>query len=218
MRLNFRQYDKKQIDVTKYTYDGEKSYATVDDAVANNFAGYSAVDSGKSTTTFVNGLRNKQIGVAEGKIYIAESGEYAICLRSGRGNNTLYLAVNDRSQLAQVLSLDTDHGGFALEGEHVVKLSLKAGDYVYFREITLSRHYADAFTELGLARLDVANPTMRTVPTSILCTNDMTMPVFNFTADAKYPRQYEAGVVDETDIRRLPLSLKDLPKVNTQWK
>lgn len=81
LRLNFRQYDKKQIDVTKYTYDGETSYATVDDAVANNFAGYSAVDSGKSTTTFVNGLRNKQIGVAEGKIYIAESGEYAICLR-----------------------------------------------------------------------------------------------------------------------------------------
>lgn len=199
LRLNFRQYDKNQIDVTKYTYDGETSYATVADAVANNFAGYSAVDSGKSTTTFVNGLRNKQIGVAEGKIYIAESGEYAICLRSGRGNNTLYLAVNDRSQLAQVLSLDTDHGGFALEGEHVVKLSLKAGDYVYFREITLSRHYADAFTELGLARLDVANPTMRTVPTSILCTNDMTMPVFNFTAEAKYPRQYEAGVVDETD-------------------
>ena len=38
MRLNFRQYDKKQIDVTKYTYDGETSYATVDDAVANNFA------------------------------------------------------------------------------------------------------------------------------------------------------------------------------------
>lgn len=38
MRLNFRQYDKNQIDVTKYTYDGETSYATVDDAVANNFA------------------------------------------------------------------------------------------------------------------------------------------------------------------------------------
>lgn len=38
MRLNFRQYDKKQIDVTKYTYDGETSYATVADAVANNFA------------------------------------------------------------------------------------------------------------------------------------------------------------------------------------
>lgn len=190
LTLEFRQYDKNQIEVTKYSYAGDTSYSSVDDAVKNNFKGYTKVDKYKSTSTFVNGLANKQIGIAEGKIYIQKTGKYAICLRSGRGNNTLYLAVNNKSKLTQVLSLNSDHGGFAIEGENVVKLNLNAGDYLYFKEITLSRHYSDAFTELGLACLDDESPKMVTIPTNILFTNDALMPSNDFTAKEIFKRVY----------------------------
>lgn len=191
INIQFRQYYKNQVEITKYTYGGEVKYATVEDALNNNFEGYTAKNTYKNTSTFVNGLANGQIGIVEGKIYIEESANYAICLRSGRGNNTLYLAINDTNYY-QALSLDTDHGGFALEGEHVVNLKLNEGDYLYFKEITLSRHYADAFSELGIANLDASNPTMKTVPTASLCTTDMVIQKESLVTDEKYPREYNS--------------------------
>lgn len=192
LTLNFRQYDKNQVEVLKYSYDGETKYQSVEEAVANNFDGYTNLQTYNSQSTFLNGLANGQIGIVQGKIYVEKSGNYAFCLRSGRGNNTLYLSVNNPDDLQQVLSLNTDHGGFQTEGEHVVKLNLSAGDYVYFREITLSRHYADAFTELGMANLD-EKQSMSTVPAKTLCTNDMQMPVFDFSSQQIFPRVYQTS-------------------------
>ncbi len=195
LTLNFKQCDKNQVETSIYTFGGSVKYSSVEDAVNANFAGYSDLTKNKSSSTFLNGIKNTQIGVVEGKIYIEKTGTYAFCLRSGRGNNTLYLSVNDPS-VRLVLSLNTDHGGFALEGEHVVKVSLIKGDYVYFKEITLSRHYAnDAFTELGFANLDDKTPRMVTIPTSVLCTNNMTMPNEEFTSEEKYKRVYTASEV-----------------------
>lgn len=192
LTLNFRQYDKNQVEVLKYSYDGETKYQSVEEAVANNFVGYTNLQTYNSQSTFLNGLANGQIGIVQGKIYVEKSGNYAFCLRSGRGNNTLYLSVNDPNALKQVLSLNTNHIDFQTEGEHVVQLNLSAGDYVYFREITLSRHYADAFTELGMANLD-EKQSVATVPTSILCTNDMQMPVFDFSSQPIFPRVYQTS-------------------------
>ncbi len=192
LNIEFRQYYKNQVEVTKYKYEGEVKYSTVDEAVKNRFEGFTDKNTYKNTTTFINGLANNQIGVVEGKIYIAESGDYAFCLRSGRGNNTLYIGVNS-SALEQVLSLNSDHPSFALEGEHVVNLSLKKGDYLYFKEITLSRHYQDAYTELGMAKLG-DNESMKTVATVYLCTNDMIIENNNFVSQEKYTRTYTAAV------------------------
>lgn len=188
--LGFRQYDKNQTEIKKYSYDGETKYSTVAEAVENDFAGYTDLTESRSGSTFVNGLKNGQIGVVEGEIFIEKTSKYAFCLRSGRGNNTLYLAVNEKNDLQQVLSLDSDHIGFALEGEHVVTLDLQAGDYVYFREITLSRHYADAFTELGMADLTLAAPVMRTVATSSLYLSGVTVTKETFVAPERYKRGY----------------------------
>lgn len=190
LTLCFEQYDKNQVEATKYTYNGDVSYSSVEEALNNNFEGYTNIEKYKTTSTFMNGLTNKQIGVVEGKIYIEKTGNYSFCLRSGRGNNTLYLSVNRKDNLKQVLSLNTDHNTFALEGEHTVKMHLNKGDYVYFKEITLSRHYADAYTELGMACLEDDSPKMQTISTKYLCTNDMLMPIENFTSNEKYPREY----------------------------
>ena len=199
LTLNFRQFDRNRIQIKKYSYDGETKYSTVEEALNADFAGYTKVEEYESGSTFINGLSRGQIGVAEGKIYIEKTGEYAICLRSGRGNNTLYLAVNDLSAMYPALSLDTDHIEFALDGEHVVKLSLNAGDYLFFKEITLSRHYADAFTELGLAYLGDPSPVMKTVPTRLLCTFDMLMPKNDFTSEERYKREYFTAESEMSD-------------------
>lgn len=191
LTLEFSQYDKNQVEVTKYSYAGDTSYSSVDEALASDFAGYSDVQRYNNSSTFINGLTNKQIAIVEGKIYIEKTGNYAICLRSDRGNNTLFLAVNDKSKLAKVMDFNSGHITFTLTGENVKTLFLNAGDYLYFREITLSRHYADAYTELGLAYMDAETPKMSTVPTNILCTNDMLMPSKEFSSNEKYKHVYQ---------------------------
>lgn len=128
LTLRFSQYDKNQVEVTKYTYAGSTTYKSVNEAVENNFEGYTNIEKFTKTSTFLNGLARRQIGIVEGKVYIEKTGNYAFCLRSGRGNNTLYLAVNDKSQLQQIMSFTSDHGGFLLDGDSVKKLSLNAGD------------------------------------------------------------------------------------------
>lgn len=189
LTLNFRQYDKNQVEVTKYLFD-QQPYTTVAEAVENNFEGYATVENNYSSSTFLNGLSSGQIGVVSGKIYVEKSGNYAFCLRAGRGNNTLYLSVNDPNALQQVLSLSGNHPNWTVEGEQVVQLQLNAGDYVYFKEITLAQNTSDAYTELGMANLDETS-TMSAVPTRILCTVDMQMPNVEFSSEELFPRKYE---------------------------
>lgn len=208
--LNFKQYDKNQVSQTKYTFAGDTKYASVKEAVANNFAGYTNKQEKTNTTTFMNGIANAEIGIVEGKIYIAQDGEYAVCLRSGRGNNTLYLAVNDEKSLKEVLSLDTNHVSFSLSGEHVVNLNLKKGDYVCFREITLSRGSADAFTELGIANLNESGATMKTVATNVLYMFGGTRDEREFVSEEKYAREYTESV----EVSCSGSSLHELVSVN----
>ncbi len=187
--MEFEQYYKNQVDVTKYTYSADQKYSTVQEAVENDFMGYTDKVTYKSNSTFLNGLSNGQIGIVEGKIYIEKTATYALCLRSGRGNNTLYVAINDVA-LNNVLSLNSDHKDFLLSGEHVITLSLNEGDYLYFKEITLSRHASDAYTELGLANLDEPSPSMQKVATSVLYETAGERENKEFTSAEKYPRKY----------------------------
>lgn len=189
LTLNFRQYDKNQVEVTKYLFD-QQPYETVAEAVENNFEGYATIENNYSSSTFLNGLSSGQIGVVSGKIYVEKSGTYAFCLRAGRGNNTLYLSVNDPNALQQVLSLSGNHPNWTIDGEQVVQLQLEKGDYVYFKEITLAMNTFDAYTELGMANLDKTS-TMSAVPTRILCTVDMQMPNTEFSSEELFPRKYE---------------------------
>ncbi len=192
--INLRQRISNLLNVTRYAYSS-RVYNTVQDALYNDFAGYSQITKSKTNSTFLNGIANNHIGIVEGKIYIPEDGEYVFCLRSGRGNNTLYLSLNNKDNFEQVLSLNSDHGGFSLNGEHTVKRTLKAGDYLYFKEITLSKHYAnDAFTELGWANLSKENPKVVTIPSAYLYNNNVQKERYTFTSPEKYKRIYDESL------------------------
>mgnify|MGYP002521004722 CR=1 FL=1 len=201
--INLRQRISNLLNVTRYAYSS-RVYNTVGDAISNNFAGYSQVTNSKTNSTFLNGIANNHIGIVEGKIYIPEDGEYVFCLRSGRGNNTLYLSLNSKDSFEQVLSLNSDHGGFSLDGEHTIKMTLKAGDYLYFKEITLSKHYAnDAFTELGWANISKENPKVVTIPSTYLYNNNVEKTAYTFTSPEKYKRVYNESItLDSADITK----------------
>ena len=192
--INLRQRIENKLNVTRYAYSS-RVYKSVEAAIENNFEGYTSVSYSKSTSTFINRIANNHIAIVEGKIYIPEDGEYAFCLRSGRGNIELYLSVNNKNNLVRYLSLNSDHIDFAINGEHVVKLSLKAGDYVYFKEITLSRHSAnDAYMEIGWANLSKQNPTSVTVPSSQLYNKNVDKKEYSFSSEPKYARVYTKSV------------------------
>lgn len=191
LSINLKQRVKNVLNVTKYTYSSAL-YSDVNQALEANFAGYESVSQSQSTTTFLNGINNNQIGIVQGKIYIEQDGEYAICLRSGRGNNTLYLSINNANNLTQVLSLTGNHPNFALEGEHVTKLNLSAGDYLYFKEITLSTSY-DAYTELGIANLTTEQE-MAKVSSKVLYNDNVFKSEYSFTTPEKYVRKYTTQV------------------------
>lgn len=148
LTINLRQRVTSLMSKTKYTYDSKK-YNSVEEALNNNFEGYSSVKTESTNTTFINGINPTQIGIVEGKIYIEEDGMYAFNLRCGRGNNTLYLAINNKDY-KQVISVNGS-GHNTTKTEYY---NLKKGDYVYFKEITLSTNN-DAFSELQFVRDDI---------------------------------------------------------------
>lgn len=213
LTLNFRQRITNLLSVTRYAYSS-RIYNSVDDALGSDFSGYESMTQSKSSSTFLNKIANNHIGIVEGKIYIPEDGEYAFCLRSGRGNNTLWLSVNQKDNLQQVLSLNSDHGGFSTSGEHVVKYNLKAGDFVYFKEITLSRHaYNDAFTELGWANL-TKNENMVTIPSKYLYNKDVEKTEYSFETPEVYKRNYQESI----SLSKADLSKQSIVSVNhSSW-
>lgn len=192
LSINIKTKDNYNLNITKYSFDSTTKYTTVEDALLNKFDGYSNVATSEKRNTFLNGIKNNEIGIVEGKIYIPEDGEYVFCLRSGRGGNTLYLSVNDKDNLEKVLSLTGNHPNFAVSGEHTVTKTLKKGDYVYFKEITLSKNSSDAYTELGWANLTKGESCV-SIPAQYLYSNDTYFTEYDFTSNEIYKREYSAS-------------------------
>lgn len=200
--INLRQRQTNKPVVTRYSYS-TSVYSSVDEAIENDFAGFDEKTQTFGDSTFINHIAKNHIGIVEGKIYIPNDGQYVFCLRSGRGNNTLFLSTTGAGDLQQVLSLNTDHPYFSTSGEQVVLLDLKAGDFVYFKEITLSRHAGnDAYTELGWANL-TNGESMVTIPSKYIYHVDVEKQEYSFETDEVYAREYsKTFVLSEADITK----------------
>ena len=59
----------------------------------------------------------------EGKIYITSGGEYAFCLRAGRGKHALFVST-DGKNYNKVISFEGDRGGFEFGNDHDYKVIL----------------------------------------------------------------------------------------------
>lgn len=209
LTINLRQRISNLLNKTKYIYDSKK-YNSVSEALSNNFEGYSSVIEEKINSTFINGINPAQIGIVEGKIYISEDGNYAFQLRCGRGNNTLYLSFNNRDNYTQVISVN-GNGNNTTKTEYY---SLKKGDYVYFKEITLSTTY-DAFSELKLVTKNNETETVSNISSDNLYNVDVYYKEYDFKSEEKYFRNYLVNeVVSVHDVTKEKLvSLENY----TQW-
>lgn len=192
LTVNFRQRVTKLMSKTKYIYDTKK-YSSVDEAVSNNFEGYSDVLNDTTSTTFINGINPKQIGLVEGKIYIEEDGTYAFQLSCGRGNNTLYLSFNNKNNYAQVISVNGNGNNSTITEYY----DLKKGDYVYFKEITLSTTN-DAFSEIKLVRNINGVQSISSIASGNLSNVDYVYK--DYVSEEKYFRDYRVNeVIEKSD-------------------
>lgn len=180
--INIKQSGKNAT-ATRYTYS-PKIYTTTSEALENNFAGYETTTQNYTKSHFMNGLNNGSIGVVEGKIYIPSSAEYTICFRAGRGNHSLYLSVNDDLNYQNVVILTGNHPNFVSSGEQTYKLELNAGDYLYFKEITVSNGN-DAYMELGWA---YGTNAMASIPTTYVMGNKGTYGIGDFSTPTYYTK------------------------------
>lgn len=178
------------MNATKYTF-GSQIYTSTDDALANNFAGYSTINNYQTNTHFMNAINQTfyEIGVIEGKIYIPESGTYVLCLRAGRGIHGLYVSINSDDNYQKVVSLTGNHPYFDFSGEQTVKLTLNKGDYIYFKEITISQGY-DAYMELGWGLIENGTANVASIPTEYLFNTNVDHKEYSFTSPTVYPRTY----------------------------
>ncbi len=200
LTINLRQTVGKNLTKTKYIYD-TKLYDTVEDAVLNDFAGYKDVEKNSINSSFINGINPNQIGIVEGKIYIEESGKYALNLRCGRGNNTLYLAFNDKNY-KQVISV-FGNGHNTTKTEYY---DLKKGDYIYFKEITLSTTN-DAFSELQFVKMENDVETIISIPSENISNVDYFYQ--DYVSEDKYHRDYQVNEVISTTYKGSLVSLEN---------
>lgn len=176
---------------TKYTYDTNK-YTSCDDALNANFDGYTNKTTENVSTTFMNGIGAKQIGVVEGKIYIPQSADYNICLRAGRGNHSLYISY-DGKNYEKIISFSGDKGGFEIGNGHTVVLKLNEGDYLWYKQVTISNGHPDAFTELGWSK-DDSKPV--TIPSQYLYNVDAKgYTDYSFESEELFEKKYEYSSV-----------------------
>lgn len=130
-----------------YTYSS-RIYSLPDDALNNNFANYIDKQTTYVRSTFMNQISNNKIGYLNGKIYIYADGEYTFCLRAGRGNHALYISL-DGDNYTKKLEFSGDKSNFEIGNNHTFNINLKKGDYLYYKQITISNNHPDAYTELG---------------------------------------------------------------------
>ncbi|UKI50697.1 MAG: hypothetical protein L6U99_04860 [Clostridium sp.] len=96
------------IDATRYSYD-KALYTNIDEAIENNFAGYTSSLNEQINKHFVNGIKNNEIYIYHGKIYMPNDGEYKIGVRTSKRSNTLLeLGLNTSTYTDKINSLRTN--------------------------------------------------------------------------------------------------------------
>ena len=84
----------KKVEVTTYTFNDETAYRNIALAEANNFSGYTKIESSFSNSFNISNLPKNTITVCEGKVYINNAGKYRIYIK-GRDNVFMYISQNN---------------------------------------------------------------------------------------------------------------------------
>lgn len=168
------------IDATRYSYD-KALYTNIDEAIENNFAGYTSSLNEQINKHFVNGIKNNEIYIYHGKIYMPNDGEYKIGVRTSKRSNTLLeLGLNTSTYTDKINSLRTNPVDV---NNNYLTYSVKNGDYIYFKMIIQS------FDSDGFAELYGGYNELKTIDNSYLY-NDLAYKPTSFEFNDAYPKEY----------------------------
>lgn len=165
IQLRQKQYKPDVLERTVYVYSPENMYASVEEAVANGFAGYdlmrtedneNRVQDGNAEIWEPNPSSNA-VMVISGKFYIPSAGKYRVALR-GRRYAGLYLSADGQNyERAALVDNAAGTPSFDLSDPgHYSDLTFEKGQWVYFRAVLLVTQ-SNAFIGVGLGRFSGEN-------------------------------------------------------------
>lgn len=166
VELRQEQYKPDVLERTVYTYTAENMYSSVDEAVANNFAGYESVTEEDNENRVQNGNAEiwepspgqNAVMVVEGKFRIPSDGKYRVALR-GRRQAALYLSTDGGKSYERAARLDnqTNSPEFDLtNAEHYCDMTFREGEWVRFKAVLLVT-YGGSFIGVGLGKFSGEN-------------------------------------------------------------
>lgn len=206
LTLNIQQRELKAV-ASIYKYD-TNVYNTTEQAIAANFAGFTENNTYETSSHFINGINQNWVGLIEGRIYVPETGRYVLCYRTARGNNALYLSNDKGSTYNLVLNLTGNHNTFVTSGESTLEMNLTKGEYIYFKEVTVSTT-ADAYMELGWGMYDEeGNVAVNSISTNYVLGKKEEI-VANFTSPSPYRKHYSLDSIDYTLLNQKCVSLEN---------
>lgn len=137
--------NRNMLERTVYTYADDSVPESSQAAFEAGFAGaqkvtadnVNPVQNGNTEIWSTELLSKNSFYEVRGKMYVGETGDYRIALR-GRWDCALYTSVNDENkyELSAKIQTNETHANFYLNVPETYKdMSLKAGDWVYFRAI-----------------------------------------------------------------------------------
>ena len=131
--------DNTQSVQTNYIYDSI-IYTDLDEAINNNFEGYSSSEFFPNFAGGITGVKEGNVAIWEGKFKIKEEGYNWILYRGGRGPSKLFVKVNDEAEYHE-LYITINQGGymFASPSYAYYEVTLQPGDVVYFKAYILGR-------------------------------------------------------------------------------
>ena len=150
--------DDSQSVQTNYIYDSI-IYTDLDEAINNNFEGYSSVEFFPVFSNVMTGIKEGNVGVWEGKFRIDDDGYTHIVYLGGRGPSKLFITIKSGTNTVtpDPLYITINQGGymFAYPSYAYYSYPFKKGDIVTFKAILLGKTIANggsASLYIGLSK------------------------------------------------------------------
>ena len=135
--------DNSQSVQTNYIFDSV-IYTDLDEAINNNYAGYSSIEFFPNFAGAMTGIKEGNVGVWEGKFRIDDDGYKYIVYKGGRGPSKLYAKINDATEYEEIGYITVNQASymFARPSYAYFEHELKKGDIVYFKAYLLGKTLA----------------------------------------------------------------------------
>ncbi len=148
-----------------YKFDTDV-YNKIEDAISNDFAGTTSVETKYlGNTNGVSGVKKGDIAYVSGKFMITETADYNVTYKGGRGSSVFYGSVNNMNDFVKIGNITINQSIYMFGGSATshLKMSLNEGDVIYYKLYLLATS-DNAGLEIGLSKTDNVKDTVKVDP------------------------------------------------------